>query len=73
MAPRITRLDKARNLGLNGILADELSIEDGIEAVKSNFDKMWIDEFHCKQLLKSIENYQQAFDVKTNSVSCSDS
>lgn len=64
--PRITRLDKARHLGLNGVMADELSIEDGIEAVKSNFDKMWIDEYNCKQLLKCIENYRQAFDVKTN-------
>lgn len=60
----ITRFEKARQLGIKFIVADELSIPDGIEAVRSLFSKLWIDKEHCEPLLKALENYRQEFDAK---------
>jgi phage terminase large subunit len=60
----ITRLEKARQLGINFTIAPDVSIEDGIEAARSAFAKMWIDESNCKDLLKALENYRQEYDVK---------
>lgn len=66
----ISRVEKARDLGLKFEIQDgksvvpNVSIEDGIECVRSSFSKMWIDETNCKQLLRCLENYRQEFDVK---------
>lgn len=60
----MTRLEKARNLGLKFTVAPDVSIVDGIEAVRSSFSKIWIDEVACKDLIKALENYRQEFDVK---------
>lgn len=60
----MTRMEKARQLGIVFTLAPNLSIEDGIEAVRSCFSKIWIDEVECKSLLKSLENYRQEWDSK---------
>lgn len=60
----MTRLEKARNLGINFIIAPRLSIEDGIESVRSLLSKVWIDQRECKTLIKAIENYRQEYDHK---------
>jgi phage terminase large subunit len=58
----VSRLDKARNLGLSMTVADNIPIEDGIEQVRTCFSKMWIDELNCGLLLKALENYRQEYD-----------
>jgi phage terminase large subunit len=60
----MTRLEKARQLGIKFIVAPKLSISDGIEAVRTTFSKMWIDDTYCIKLIKSLENYRQEYDVK---------
>ncbi len=60
----ITRIEKARQLGLRFTVADDVSIVDGIEAVRSAFSKVWIDEKNCTSLIKALENYRQEFDPK---------
>jgi hypothetical protein len=60
----MSRLEKARQLGLKFIIAPGLSIEDGIEAVRSMLSKVWIDQVSCSPLLKAIENYRQEFDIR---------
>ncbi len=60
----ITRIEKARQLGIKFTVADDISIVDGIEAVRSAFSKIWIDEKSCASLIKALENYRQEFDVK---------
>ncbi len=72
MGSGLSRVEKARQLGLKFEVRDggkssalpNLSIEDGIEAVRSSLPKMWIDEKNCKDLIKSLENYRQEFDEK---------
>jgi hypothetical protein len=60
----ITRWEKARQLGVTFTMSNDVGIMDGIEAVRSAFSKIWIDEVNCKDLLKALENYRQEFDVK---------
>lgn len=68
----LTRLEKARQLGLKFETRDggtssglpQLSIEDGIEAVRSSFGKMYFDEKKCSQLIRALENYRQEWDNK---------
>jgi len=60
----ITRLDKARELGVKFTLADDVNIADGIEAVRSVLGKVWIDEKKAAPLLKALENYRQEYDAK---------
>lgn len=59
-----SRLDKARELGVHFTVADGLEITDGIEAVRSLFSKLWIDETKCASLVKALENYRQEWDNK---------
>ena len=60
----ITRLEKARQLGISFTVSSDLSIIDGIEAVRTSLGKMWIDEVSCLILIKALENYRQEFDAK---------
>lgn len=60
----ISRIDKARQLGISFIVAPNLSISDGIESVRTMLSKVWIDEVKCAPLIKALENYRQEFDHK---------
>ena len=60
----ITRIEKARQLGIRFTIAEDIGLFDGIEAVRSSFSKMWIDETQCAPLLKCLENYRQEYDAK---------
>lgn len=42
----------------------KLRIEDGIEALRGLFPRIWIDEKKCKKLIMALENYRKEFDTK---------
>ena len=60
----MTRIEKARHLGISFTLSNNVDISDGIEAVRSTLPKIWIDDRNCASMIKSIENYRQEYDVK---------
>lgn len=60
----ITRIEKARQLGVKFTMSSEVSIEDGIEAVRSTLSRCYFDQANCAQLLKALENYRQEYDAK---------
>ncbi len=60
----ITRLEKARQLGVKFTVADNHSIMDGIEAVRTTLNRVWIDQTACGPLIKALENYRQEYDAK---------
>lgn len=41
-----------------------LRIEDGIEALRGVFPRLYIDEVRCKHLIKCLENYRKKFDER---------
>lgn len=54
----------AASLGVSLITLQTLNISltDGIEAVRSIFPRFWIDETKCSRLIKCMENYRKEFD-----------
>jgi hypothetical protein len=60
----LTRIEKARTLGIPFQVAPKVSIMDGVEAVRSAFSKIYIDEVKCSSLLRSLMNYRQEYDHK---------
>jgi hypothetical protein len=55
----VTRYEKARQLGLNFTLVDQVPIQDGIETCWTHFPKMWIDQEKCRSLINALENYRR--------------
>ncbi len=56
-----SRLEIARDLGLNFDIVPDLSIYEGIELSRSLFTKLWFDEKKCKYLLKCLLNYVKKY------------
>lgn len=42
----------------------KIRLEEGIEAVRGIFPRVWIDEVKCKHLVKCLENYRKEFDTR---------
>jgi len=60
----MTRIEKAKQLGISFTVAPDVGIYDGIEAVRSCLSKVWIDEKACAPFIKAMENYRQEYDIK---------
>jgi phage terminase large subunit len=60
----LTRIEKAKQLGVKFVVAPDLSIVDGIETVRSTLGKVWIDSVKGLPLIKALENYRQEYDAK---------
>ena len=60
----VTRHDLAARMGIHFEVCDQHLIMDGIEAVRCNLGRIYIDETKCKRLLSCLENYSQEFDPK---------
>lgn len=60
----MSRFEKARSLGITFTIAPDLTIIDGIEAVRTTFNKLWIDDVKAAPLLKALENYRKEYDNK---------
>lgn len=59
-----TRKERARMLGLEFEVLNRTGLYDGIEAVKSNIGRCYIDEVKCAPLIKSLDNYRKKYDEK---------
>jgi len=59
-----SRLEVARNLGINFTVVPKLPVEEGIDAVRRMFNKCWFDEEKCQQGLDALESYCKEYDEK---------
>jgi len=58
-----SRLEVLRNLGLNNItVAPMLSVDDGIQAVRSMIPMCWFDETKCERLIDALRQYSRGWD-----------
>lgn len=62
----VTRYEKARQIGLDFTLIDQVPIIDGIENVWTHFGKFWIDSEKCRSLVNALENYRKEWDEARN-------
>ena len=61
-----TRLDIARELGINFMIVPKLSIAEGIEQARGIFPRIWIDSKRCTYLIKALENYHKHYNESLN-------
>lgn len=59
-----SRREVARGLGIDFKIVPNISIEDGIEAGRNLFNRLWIDEEKCKQGIACLRNYRKDYDDK---------
>jgi len=60
----LSRKDVLSKLGIPADVLPLIPLEDGIENVRRNFPKMWIDQSKCAPLLRALENYGEEWDNK---------
>jgi intein/homing endonuclease len=59
----LSRIEIARSLGIRFTIAPRLSVEDGIEAGKILFSRLWIDEEHNKDFISALGEYRREYDI----------
>lgn len=62
-----SRLETARELGLNFRVAPKLPIEDGINAVRMMLPLCWFDRTKCARLIEALQTYRREKDEKLDS------
>lgn len=61
----LTRYEKAAQLGIQFIIAPNISIMDGIESVRTTLPRIFIDNSKCKLLIAALRNYRKQYDAAT--------
>jgi len=59
-----SRLEIARELGINFLITPNLPVGDGIGSVRMMFGYLWIDEEKCSQFIHNISLYRKEWDDK---------
>jgi len=57
-----TKLETAKKLGIEFSVVPSLSVDDGINAGRLMFSRLWVDEKNCEYWLDAISQYQQKYD-----------
>ncbi len=65
MTTGMTRLELARGLGIHFNVCERLPIQDGINAIRAIFPRLWMDKTNCEQGLQCLWNYRRDFDDRT--------
>lgn len=61
-----TRLDYAKDLGLDFSIVPMQKVDDGIQSGKFMFDRLWVDEEKCAAWLDAILQYKREWDDRRN-------
>jgi len=60
----VSRIETARNLGVEFTIAESLLVKDGIEAIRMTIPKCYFDSVKCSKLLNHLLNYRKEWDSK---------
>lgn len=60
----LTRLEQARSLGIDFEVVKNIGLEEGINAARSVFSRIWFDEEKAKYLLECLALYHKEWDDK---------
>lgn len=58
-----SRIESLQSLGIDPVVVPQLPVDDGINAVRRLFPRLWIDE-ECRQLLECLRQYRTTWDDK---------
>lgn len=64
-----TTLDIARNHGINFVVAPKLSIDEGIQAVRSTLSRCHFDLVKCSDGISALDSYEREWDEETRQLS----
>lgn len=59
-----SRLEIARNLGIEFTVAPRQGVDDGIQAVRAILPRCWFDKEKCKQGIEALRQYRSEYDEK---------
>lgn len=59
-----SRIEVARDLGFNFIIADRLPLMDGIDHVRNILNRCWFDESKCQKGILALENYKKLWNER---------
>jgi hypothetical protein len=57
-----SRLEVAKDLGIEFTIVPNISIQDGIEAGRRLFKRLYVDKTHCAEWLEAIPQYTRVYD-----------
>ncbi len=60
----LTRIAIARNLGVTLTLVPNISVDEGIDAVRDLLHKCWFDEEKCSLGIKALESYRRQWNER---------
>lgn len=55
----LSRVEIARNLGVDFTVLERLGLQEGIDAVRNMLNRCWFDEIKCEKGIKALENYRK--------------
>jgi phage terminase large subunit len=58
-----SRIETARAMGINFMTCPNISLDDGIHAVKMLFSRCWFDEFRCDKGINALRNYRKSYNA----------
>lgn len=61
-----SRLETARNLGIEFEVVPRMKVDDGINAGRIFFNRLWVNAPTCESWLDAVSMYKQEFDEDTN-------
>jgi phage terminase large subunit len=59
-----SRLETAKNFGINFEVVANLGVDDGIQAARSLLPQCWFDSAKCEQGIMALKNYCKEYDPK---------
>jgi hypothetical protein len=64
MSSGMSRVEIAQELGLHFNIVPKMPVQDGINAVRSIMNRVWIDRTNCQELLSALYEYHREYDDK---------
>ena len=64
MSSGMSRVEIASELGLHFNIVPKMPVQDGINAVRSIMNRVWIDRNNCQELLSCLYEYHREYDEK---------
>ena len=59
-----SRLETAKNLGINFSVVPNRSVADGIDAVRNMLARTWFDKTNCEKLFNALSQYRKEWNDK---------
>lgn len=57
-----TRIETAESLGIKFEVVSNIGVQNGIDAARSLFSRLWVDKIKCKEWLNLIPQYTKEYD-----------